>query len=300
MKRLALLTFTLITAIGGAAIADDAEDEARSKALSKIGSYDNQSVDFINREGVDGAGLFAEDPKGCTDAIAQAEKLGVAKTETVLAMENFPFRKAAEKCERYAKLKTLSTAFEAIKKARITNNIITGMKAGDDGTTSWSQEGVSVGKACVAAINDAEAKGAIMDVIIHSTSPELNATDNRAWCEDLAKRAAALAGESASADEAIAKKARERYTKFGASGDKLDWLLYYDKDGSGFTWYVAGCKPTDDPKTLVKSKVLTQLWENDDGSMRVRKLTFKGNKKLKDTEREFAARDKSKAYAWCK
>jgi hypothetical protein len=299
MKRLALLTFTLITAIGGSAMADDAADEAKSKALAKIAEYDNNVIEFIKQDGLDGAYRFDADPAGCTAAIAAAEKLGVAKTETVYSQENFPFRKAAEHCERYAKLKTLSEAFPAISKARDGGRIINGMKPGDAGTTMWTEEGAIRGKACVAAINDAEAKGAIMDLVIHSTQPEMTAADTRTWCEDLIKRAAALNGESASADAAIAKKARERYTKFGAAGDKLEWLLTYDPSGKGHNWYVAGCKTSDDPKTLVKAKLLAQLWEMDDGGLRVRKLTFKGNKKVNDQERTYGPNEKSKAYAWC-
>lgn len=297
MKRLALLTFTLIVAVGGAAMADD--DQAKSQAMSKIAEYDNHSISFLNQEGIDGGSHFADDPKGCTDAIAQAEKLGASKTDTVYASENFPFRKAAEHCERYAMLKILSEAFPAIKEARSDANHLDGA-AGGEGTTRFAGFAVESGTKCVKALDEAEKNGGSMDVIIkYATDKDMTGTQVRAWCQDLIKRAAALQGESASADAAGKKAAQARYTKWGAAGDKLEWLLRVDPRGEGRYWALSPrCERTDDAKKQVKAKVLIQWYDNADGTFTIHKLTFKGNKLAKEQTRSFEKR--SQAQAFCK
>ncbi|HUQ07144.1 MAG TPA: hypothetical protein VM261_31855 [Kofleriaceae bacterium] len=301
MNRLALFTFTLITATSTAAtgVAHADEKEERKQALlQKLGSYDNAVKEVVANEGLDGAGRLSEDPAGCTDAIDQLKDLGVGPTEVVYGGEQFPLRKAPEKCARYAKLKTLSVAFDAITEARQVHNIIGTMKPGDDGTTLWSGKATTLGKACVDAINAAEAKGAIMDVVLRSPDPQMTAAQTRTWCEGLIERGAALQGASADADTAKKKAAHDRYAKFGAGGERLSLLTYYDPDGTGFNWRVGGCKVTDDPKTLAKTKVLFQWWENDDGTHRIRKYSFKGNKKVGDQERSFLT--EAKARTFCK
>jgi hypothetical protein len=298
MKRLALLTFTLITAVGASAMADDAA-EAKSKALAKIAEYDNNVLEYLKREGLEGASRFGADPAGCTAAIAEAEKLGAAKTDTVNSMESFPFRKAAEHCERYAKLKTLTAAFPAIIEARQDANHLDGA-AGGEGTTRFAGFAVDSGTKCVKALDEAEKNGAAMDVIIkYATDKDLTGAEVRTWCADMIKRAAALQGESASADAANATKTRERYTKFGAAGDKLEWLLRVDPRGEGKYWALSPrCERTDDAKKQVKAKVLIQWYDNADGTFTIHKLTFKGNKLVKEQTRSFEKR--SQAQAFCK
>jgi hypothetical protein len=285
MKSLALCTFTLLTAVAGVAHAGD--DEKKQKLLDKIASYDYALIYFETEDGLKGAHRFKDDPAGCTQAIDELEAMGVAPTEVIYSRNQFPLRKAPAVCERYAKVKILSAAFEPITNARDGHNRISGMEPGGAGATMWSEDVAARGKACVDAINDVEAKGGAMDVVMRSTEPQMTATQTRTWCEDLAKRAAALAGDSTKADAAKKKAAHDRYAKHGAKGDKLEWLIYYDPEGKGFNWRVAGCKVTDDPKTLVKAKVLYQFWESDDGSMRVRKFSFKGHKLAKDQERTY-------------
>lgn len=295
MNRLALLTFTFVTAAAGAAVADDAK---KSELLQKLGSYDDSVWYFINEDGLDGASRFNEDPAGCTAAIDDLKALGVPPTEAVHSKDRFILRKATERCERYARLKTLTGAIPAIVEARQAAQIIDQMKPGATGTTLWSGKGNTLGKACAAALDAALAKGAPMDVVLRSTAPEMTGGQTRTWCEDLAKRAAALQGASSDADTAKKKAARDRYAKHGAGGDRLDLLVYYDPDGAGTTWRIAKCKATDDPKTLAKSKVLIRWGVNPDGTQVLRKYTFKGNKKVGDQEKSFLT--EAKAYTFCK
>lgn len=299
MSRLHLFALIIpFVTLTGAAHADEAEEEKKQELLKELGSFDNASFGFLT-DGLNYGELYLKAPAArCTEIIGQLKALGVPPTENVFSRESFMLRKAPEKCARYAGLQLLGEAFPAIKEARSNANIVKDKKPGDAGTTMWSTEGVKTGKACVDALNAVEAKGAIMDVIIASPEPQLTGAQTRTFCEELIKASAALAGESKDADAAKKKKAHDRYAKAGARGDKLEWLVYYDPDGDGFTWYVPGCKATDDPRTLAKAKALTQLWENADGSWRVRKLTFKGHKKAKDVEREFDK--KSDAYKFCK
>lgn len=297
MKRLALFTFTLVTAAAaGLAHADD--DEKKTELKNELGSFDTAVHYLITQEGLDGAGYFDRDPARCTETIERLKELGVAPTEMIFTNDKFIFRKAPERCERYAKFKALTESFEAIKEARQIDMIIRDMKPGADGTTLWSGKGTTSAKKCVDAINAAEAKGAPLDVVLRSTDPQMTAGQTRTWCEDLGQRAAALQGESAGADVAKKKAARDRYAKHGAAGDKLDLLVYYDPDGTGTTWRIAKCKATDDPKTLAKSKVLIRWGVNPDGTQVLRKYTFKGNKKVGDQERTFLT--EAKAYSFCK
>lgn len=300
MSRLHLFALLIpIVTLASTARADEAEEEKKQNLLSELGGFDNSSLEFLSK-GLDYGELYLKAPAArCTEIVAQLKALGVGPTEEVFARETFMFRKAPEKCARYAGLQALSEAFPAIKEARSAANIVSGKNPGDAGATMWSKEGVTAGKACVDALNAVEAKGAVMDAVIASVDPKMTGAQTRTWCEELIKSSAALAGKSADADAAKKKKAHDRYAKAGAKGDKLEWLVYYDPDGDGFTWYLSPtCKATDDPKTLAKAKVLIQLWENANGTWRVRKLTFKGPKKVKDVEREFEK--KSDAYRFCK
>lgn len=301
MNRLSLFTlFTLMfaTAAAGVAYGDDDVEEKKRVLKNELSGFDTAVIYLVRDQGLDGASLFAQDPALCTETIEKLKDLGLPPTEMIHTDEKFLFRKAPERCERYAKFKALTESFEAIKEARQADMIIRDMKPGSDGTTLWSGKGSTSAKTCVDAINAVEAKGAPMDVVLRSTDPEMTATQTRTWCEDLGKRAAALQGESADADVAKKKAARHRYAKHGAAGDKLDLLVYYDPDGTGETWRIAGCKTTDDPKTLAKSKILIRWGVNPDGTQVLRKYTFKGNKKVKDQEKTFLT--EAKAYSFCK
>jgi hypothetical protein len=298
MKRLALFTCLFATAVAGVAYGDDDVEEQKRVLKNELSGFDISVIYLVRDQGLDGAGLFAQDPSVCTETIEKLKALGLPPTEMIFTDEKFLFRKAPERCERYAKFKALSESFEAIKEARQVDMIIRDMKPGADGTTMWSGEGTTRAQKCVDVINAVEAKGAPMDVVLRSTDPQMTAAQTRTWCEDLGKRAAALQGESAGADTEKKKAARNRYAKHGAAGDKLDLLVYYDPDGTGTTWRIAGCKATDDPKTLVKSKILIRWGVNPDGTQVLRKYTFKGNKKVKDQEKTFLT--EAKAYSFCK
>ncbi len=311
MKKLALLTLTSSLAIpfvlsvtsAGVARADD--DDRKRELINKLTTFDFVVYNFEFQDGINAEPGFAAEAAACTAIVDQLKDLGVPPTEVLYGKKEFLFRKAPEKCERYGKIRTLVLTFPKIKEATQSASQLGDAKPGESGATRFAGNMVTTGAACVATINDAEAKGAPMDVAIKHVfyGKDLTAAEVRTWCEEAGKKAAALQGASAGADADKKKAARERYTKHGAAGDKLEWLLHYDQEGKGSEWYLSGCKTSSDPKTLAKAKVLI-VWMvasvNGDGSHSLRKLTFKGNKLVKDQEKSWPAHEKSKAYSFCK
>ncbi len=291
-----------IVCVVGVASEARADDEQRKKDLiSKLVELDDAVSYFEEEEGIKAGARFGQAPAACTELVEQLADLGAPPTEIVRARggKQWLLRKAPERCARYAGVHALIQAFPAVREAVADANHLDGA-AGGEGTTRFAGFAVASGGTCVKALDDAEQKGAAMDIPIkHAVDKDLTGAQLRTWCADLVKTASALAGASAEADEAKKHKARDRYAKFGAAGDKLSWLLEYDPDGAGKIWYLPPrCAQTDDPRKLAKAKVLIRWGENPDGTQVLRKLTFKGNKLVKDQSKTFDT--EAKAYGFCK
>ena len=151
----------------------------------------------------------------------------------------------------------------------------------------------------IATLDAAVATGADPNIVVDRFGVRESIATRKA---DFQKVVDWAAGYAVATEKVIAgKKAavKERYARFGAAGDKLEWLLYYDPDGTGSTWYVPpSCKGVDDPRALAKAKVLIRWTVDDDGTQHLRRLQFKGNKLVKDTERSFLT--EAAAYRGCK
>jgi hypothetical protein len=97
--------------------------------------------------------------------------------------------------------------------------------------------------------------------------------------------------------EQAAKAAMEaEYTKAGAKGDKLAWLI--DRGPGIDGWYLKGCKEPKDAKALVKASVWFQWFYPPEGGHMIRRIQFKGNKQVKVTEKHYWTEEK--AYRGCK
>jgi hypothetical protein len=279
-----------------------ADDEQRKKDLLRsLAEFDDAVTYFEEERGIDEAGRFGPAPATCTEIIEQLSDLHAPPTEVVHVRGNkqWLLRKAPEHCARYASVHALVQAIPALTAAIRDSTHLDGPPGGES-TTRFAGFAVASGGECVKALDDAAQKGAVMDLPVkHAVDKDLTGAQLRTWCEELVKTASALAGASAEADGAKKQKARDRYAKFGAAGDKLSWLLEYDPDGAGKIWYLPPrCAQTEDPKTLAKAKVLIRWGENPDGTQVLRKLTFKGNKLVKDQSKTFDTQ--AKAYKFCK
>lgn len=296
MSKLVAATLAMITLTAGAGLAQ-ADDKAA--LLSQIGPFVS-APKYFDQGGIGEAGRFTPEPAECLALVDKLEAAGMRPEEVV---PNYPddwtFKTAREKCERYARYRVMVGAIPAIRGALSSEMAMRGLAPGDEGATRFGGLAATAGDACVTAINQLEAKKAPMDHAMKFPEAELTLTAARTRCEEIAARGKTLQGASAAADADKAKAARERYTRHGAAGDKLEWLLYYDPDGRGTSWYLAPkCAESSDPRTLVKAKVLIRWGINPDGTHVLRKLTFKGNKKVKDQEKTFLT--EAKAYSFCK
>jgi hypothetical protein len=282
--------------VAGAAHADEKND-----LITTVIRFEISVVDFQG-QGINGEALFAAEPAQCTDAVAKLEALGVPPGEMINGYQGqkWPFKRARDKCRRYAEVRQLAPTFAKIREAEVQAGVLASFEPGDSGATLFAGKAADAAKACLAALDAAAAKGAPMDVAIQLNSGgSKTGTEVHGWCDELARRAGKFQGASAGADADKKKKAHDRYAKHGAAADKLEWLIYYDADGSGHSWRLSpDCRATDDPKTLAKAKVLINWTVGDDGTQHVQKLTFKGNKLVKTQNKSFSKPEK--AHAFCK
>ncbi len=294
--RLALaVTLAIPLAAAGVAHADDA---AKQALINQLTSFDFAVADFTKDDGgIHAAPKFHAAPAVCTETVAKLQALGVGPTETIFGATQWLFRKAPEKCERYAAVHALTRAFPQVQEALQKHMIMAGLPAGDQGATMWAGEAAKAGQACAAALDDAAAKGADMELVFPvAFNDKRSGAQLRTWCGELAGLARAKEQKSADADAEKKKRARERYTRHGAAGDRLEWLLYYDADGRGRIWHLKGCKTSEDPKVLARAPVLISWFIHPDGTHALRKLTFKGNKLVSDKEQMFDTRAKASRY----
>jgi hypothetical protein len=88
-------------------------------------------------------------------------------------------------------------------------------------------------------------------------------------------------------------KLAEKYRALGVAGDRLELFVEYDD----VSFLGKKCVGIDDIKKLVKAKAVYQWLDNSDGTITIRKYTFKKNK-YKVSEKTYLT--EAKAYKGCK
>lgn len=268
----------------------------RAAADDDRASLENELVQFViaaeyaAEDGPD-ASQFERPASACTDVVTALTKAGAKPTDMIEGSRTFPFKQAGAKCAAYAGWKAIADAMPAVTEAAealaTTPSITVGW-----GDESFDTKFGAFAAACAAGVDKALAAGAPKDKAVRVrdgredrqlTLPAIR-TD---ICDKLATWAKEFGPATRKAKEAQAAAAKLRYSQFGAAGDRLEWLSYYDPEAKGHTWYIPGCKPLDDPKKLVKAPVLLQWWTADDGQVTIRRFQFKGNKLVKDSSRTF-------------
>lgn len=243
--------------------------------------------------------LFERPAAACDAAVAALAKAGAKPTDMIEGVRTFPFKQAASKCLAYASWKALIDAMPTVTEAATALAISSKVTAGW-GDESYATKDGALATACAAAVDKALAAGADKDqaflvrdgqVDRRLTLPAVR-TD---VCDKLGAWAKEFGPATRKAKEAQAAAAKQRYAQFGAAGDRLQWLTFYDADAKGSTWYTPGCKELDDPKKLAKAPVLMKWWTADDGAVTIRRFQFKGNKLVKDTSRTFLTEAKASA-----
>lgn len=254
-------------------------------------------LQFVNavaegREEGDRATSFTREPARWEQVVAGLKRAGMKPDDVIEGSESFPFREAGARCKAYAQWRELVGAAAVIAESAGDLAIGRGFKAGEVDASTATTFGTHAA-ACSAAIERALAAGA-------PATQAVRIRDNRGGdeamtlaaartsvCDALASWAKTYAVATTAAKQAAADAAKKRYSSVGAGGDKLSWLVYYDPDGTGATWFLPGCKEEGDPRKLAKAPVLLRWTTADDGTHEIRRLQFKGNKLVKDTTRTF-------------
>jgi hypothetical protein len=132
---------------------------------------------------------------------------------------------------------------------------------------------VERGKACLTTVDAAiAAHGADAKVDIRGEKWTLG--DGRTHCQALIDYGTALEPLIDGREEAARKALYGKYEALGVKGDRLELFAYYD----GTSWYMKGCQYTvDEIEDIVKAKVLFHWLDNSDGTITIRKYTFKKN-----------------------
>ena len=249
------------------------------------------SIEAAQADGDRAASRLERPASECDEVVERLARTGMKPDDVIEAYPPYPFKDARGKCNTYRQWKAAVDAAVVIADAAsalaMTATITPGW-----GDASYATDFGAKASACTAAVDRALAGGVPASLAVRVRSnlgdvtkplPELRS----AVCAKLADWAKGFAGATNAAKQAAADKARARYASVGAGGDKLSWLVYYDPDGAGTTWYLPGCKAEDDPKKLAKATVLMRWTEDADGTQSIRRLQFKGNKLVKDTSRNF-------------
>jgi len=288
-------TLLVLAGLGLAAPAASAEPD-RDKLVMQLLNFAT-APEAAARDGVDPS-RFREPASACDAVVAEMTKAGFKPTDLIGYSQTFPFKQAGEKCRAYAGWKAISEAMEPIRKADEALRATSAIKPGW-GDASIATDDLALASACTAAIDQALAAGAPKDVVVPRHvygEPELTVPQMRTdICDKLAAWANDFGAATTKAKEAQKAAAKQRYAQYGAAGDRLEWLAYYDADAKGTTWYTPGCKGIDDPKKLAKAPVLMQWWTADDGTVTIRRFQFKGNKLVKDTSKTFLTEAKASA-----
>jgi len=257
------------------------------------------AIGDAEENGVHAADRFERPAADCDAVVAALTEAGMAPTDMVEMGEPFPFRQAGARCKEYGQWKAMVTAGTAVAEAA-QNLAITASVTPGWGDVSYATNYARSATACTAAIDAAIAAGAKPDVVfdVPSNLPvkAFSLTTARTEvCAKLGVWAEQFGPATLAAKKAKEDAAKNRYAQHGAAGDRLSWLVHYDSDGTGYTFYVPGCKAMDDPKQLAKARVMNSWTSDDAGRVSLKRLQFDGNKLVSDTSRSF--RDEPAAYA---
>lgn len=250
------------------------------------------------RAGEPEAGYFEAPAARCGQVVAALKKAGVKPDDVIEGGASFPFREADARCKEYGKWKpavdTMTAMGDFLEDVAVTRAVKPGEQSNEELATRIAARGAE----CTRLVDGALAAGARGDVklpVPRRDEPMSLREARGEVCQALTDWAKGFVGANRDAREAMAKAARDRYAKHGAAGDRLQWLVYYDPDGQGTSWFLPGCKETQEPARLAKAPVIVRWTEEGDGTQHLRRLQFKGNKLVKDTSRSFLTEARARA-----
>ncbi len=282
---LAALATTLVAGLAAPPRVAHADDD-KAELLVELAGFED-AIASAKEDGDRAGDAFGRPARDCDDVLARLAARGVRPTDV---------------CRTYASWQAAVEAAGVVAEAGTnlaTTSVLTAGQASEAFAATFGQSAA----ACTAAVDHALAAGvpAGLAVRIRSNLGDdamTLAAARTAICDPLAAWAREFGPATIAARHAQEAAARERYSKFGAAGDRLSWLAYYDADGRGTTWYLPGCKAESEPKKLAKAPVLMQWWTADDGTITIRRFRFKANKLVGDTSRAFATA--AAAHAGCR
>lgn len=268
------------------AAADDAAEERKLAARSELSQF--AAANFAAREN----GFFASfgaDVSRCRAAVKDGTAAGLRPTDS-FDTEAGPvlWKQAGATCDEYARLLPMRGAIEAV--APLYNTIV--IIRGTDGEGIANMRGdayrehVQTAKACVQAVDRQVKAGAPADVTFapngNEQDPRVSLADVRAQCQAFVGRGGELAAADDAAVAAAAAALRAKYTKLGATGDRLTYLMESDQ-----RLYVMGrgCKLLD-AAARVKAPVLYEMQEGDTYWV-VYKMVWKKDRLVSTRERRF-------------
>lgn len=287
--RAALASIALAAGICTGARPARADDD-RDQLVMELNMF-SVAVVYAIEQGADAASYFQRPASECLDVVRRLERAGMKPDERIEGPQPFTLRDAPVRCRKYREWQDTMAATGVIVEAAGALSIAQGLKPGEVDAAIATTDG-TLAAACSAAVDRALAGDVppTLSVRVRSNLGDLELTlpEARAKvCEKLAAWAKAYGPATIAAKQAAADAARARYASVGAGGDRLSWLVYYDPDGTGATWFLPGCKEEGDPRKLAKAPVLLRWTTADDGTHELRRLQFKGNRLVKDTTRSF-------------
>jgi hypothetical protein len=285
----ALATACLAAGIASAPRAAHADDD-RDQLLVELNLF-RVAVDQAIEDGADAASSFERPATDCADVVRRLGRAGMKPDDVIDGPAPYRFRDAPERCRQYGRWREVMAAVTVITEAAGDLAIARGLEPGEVDVSTATTYGARAA-ACSAAIDRALAGDVQPTLTLRVRSnlgdARLTFAEVRATiCGELASWAKAYGPATIAARQAAAEAARRRYAQVGAAGDKLAWLVHYDPDGTGATWFLPGCKEEGDPRKLARAPVLLRWTEATDGTHHLRRLQFKGAKLVKDTSRLF-------------
>jgi hypothetical protein len=234
---------------------------------------------------------FAADASACRKAIQDGTAAGMKPLDTFdtldAVMGELAWQNAGRICDEYARLLPMRSAVAAVAPLLIRVQTIYANGEGHRGMRGDVYRQYAEGaRACVAAVDQAIKDGAPSDVgftprenineaLLTLVEARKQCSDFIAWGKD--------AGAAVDTEEKAAEAAlREKYAKHGITGDRLKYLMESDNR------YVRGkgCKVLD----LAGKKKAAVFFEMSEGDTYwvVYKMTYKGDRLVKTTERRFS------------
>ena len=295
---------------------------ARDRAGTGLGWYGMYVADMKTYGATTPTTSLADDPSKCSAVIAQyASLIGpddvIASRDfksidgaTLVPDSGYPpkygiaFKDAQTVCDRYADLRTIMLAVQPLEQiydgidnsaAREGSFDVLDWYLIGKGEMSMANGSDALVADCDSAIDTAIRAGAKADLPIKFNKTEdLTLDQLRTRCHQRAADANAWTTKATAWAKAKYDSVVKKYASVGIKGARLDLFVY--EDGGG--WLLPGCASSvDDPKQLKKAKKLFQWLTADDGTITVRKYTFKGDK---FTKSEKAFSHEEAAYRACK